>query len=185
MKLEFNRIDESDELAWPESYQEISQDSPALSVFTDFTVNPPLIIESTTAAYEAEEFMLKAHVKLKLVVDEKNKFLGVVAMEDLKHPDLLVRIAAVYNRESLTIGNVMRPRDTLEALCYADLEQATIGDVVTSLQEYNRQHCLVVDNALHLVRGLISVSDVARKLGVKIQPGHTSSFAKLYLSLHS
>jgi len=185
MKLEFTRIDESDDLAWPKNYEEISQDSPALSVFTDFTVNPPLIIESTTPAYEAEDFMLKAHVKLKLVVDEKNRFLGVVALEDLKHPDLLVRMAAVSNRERLTIGDVMRPTDTLEALCYADLEQATIGEVVTSLREYNRQHCLVVDNALHQVRGLISVSEVARKLKVKIQPGHTSSFADLYLSLRS
>jgi CBS domain containing-hemolysin-like protein len=184
MKLKFKRIDGDDHLAWPENHEEISQDSPALSVFTDFTVNQPLVLDFTTPAYEAEEFMLKAHVKLKLVVDEKNKFLGVVALEDLKHPDFLMRMAAVYNRESLTIGDVMRHRDTLEAFCYADLERATIGDVITSLQDCNRQHCLVVDKTVHQIRGLISLSDVARKLKVKIQPGHTSSFAELYVSLN-
>lgn len=185
MKLEFKRIAESDDLAWPKNYEEISQDSPALSVFTDFTVNQPLVIESTMPAYQAEEFMLKAHVKLKLVVDENKIFLGVVALEDLKHPDFLRRIAAVYNRESLTIGDVMRPRITLEALCYADLGQAAIDDVVTFLRDYKRQHCLVIDKVLHQVRGLISASDVARMLKVKIQPGHTPSFSELYISLHS
>lgn len=185
MKLEFSRIDKSVDLAWPENHQIVSQDSSSLSIFTDFTVTRPLLIESSASAYEAEEFMLKAHVKFKLVVNEQNKFLGVVAMEDLKRPDFLVRMAAVYNRESLKISDVMRPRDTLEALSYADLEQATIGDVVTFLQEYNYQHCLVIDKAMHLIRGLISVGDIARKLNAKTHPDRPSSFAELYFSLYS
>jgi CBS-domain-containing membrane protein len=182
MKLEFTEIDEIDYLMWPDNYQEISRDSPALSVFTDFKVRRPLILEPDTAAHEAEDFMLSAHVKLKLVVSEGNHFLGVVAMKDLRHPDFLTRIAAVYNRENLKVVDIMRPRATLDALAYADLEKATVGDIINSLQHYAHQHCLVVDKASHRLRGILSVSDIARKLKIKIELQHTPSFAELHLA---
>ena len=182
MKLEFTEIQEIDHLMWPENYQEISRDSPALSVFTDFKVRRPLILEPDTAAHEAEDFMLSAHVKLKLVVDDDSHFLGVVAMEDLRHPDFLARVAAVYTRDSLKVIDIMRPRDSLTALAYADLEKATVGDIINSLQHYVHQHCLVVDKASHRLRGIISVSDIARKLKIKIELQHTPSFAELHLA---
>ena len=182
MKLEFTKIEETDYLMWPKDYQEVTEASPALSVFTDFKVRRPLILEPDTPAHEAEVFMLSAHVKLKLVVSDGNHFLGVVAMKDLRHPDFLTRIAAVYNRENLKVVDIMRPRATLDALAYADLELATVGDIINSLQHYAHQHCLVVDKASHRLRGILSVSDIAKKLKIKIELQHTSSFAELHLA---
>ncbi|HDY84001.1 MAG TPA: hypothetical protein ENH48_13730 [Halieaceae bacterium] len=76
----------------------------------------------------------------------------------------------------------MRPRATLDALAYADLELATVGDIINSLQHYAHQHCLVVDKASHRLRGILSVSDIAKKLKIKIELQHTSSFAELHLA---
>jgi hypothetical protein len=85
---------------------EISEDSPCLNVFTDFKIHRPLVIESSTRAYLVEELMLKAHVRLKLVVEKDGHF----------------------------------------------------------LHGYTYQHCLVIDTNSNRVRGLISVSDIARRL---------------------
>ena len=183
MALEFHTAAKIDNLVWPENYREISEDSPCLDVFTDFQIHRPLVIESSTGAYLLEELMLKAHVRLKLVVDEDGHFLGVVALEDIQHPDFLMRIAAVYTRDSLMVSDVMRPKSTLNTLTFADIEQATVGEVIHFLQDYTYQHCLVIDTNSNLVRGLISVSDIARRLKIKIRVHNSPSFAELYLQV--
>jgi CBS domain containing-hemolysin-like protein len=164
MALEFHTAAEIDNLVWPENYREISEDSPCLNVFTDFKIHRPLVIESSTRAYLVEELMLKAHVRLKLVVEKDGHFLGVVALEGIQHPDLLMRIAAVYIRDCLMVSDVIRPKSTLNTLTFADIEQATVGEVIHFLHDYTYQHCLVIDTNSNRVRGLISVSDIARRL---------------------
>jgi CBS domain containing-hemolysin-like protein len=185
MGLEFYNAAKIDNLVWPENYREISQDSPCLNVFTDFKVHRPLTIEPSTRAYLLEELMLRAHVRLKFVVDEGGDFLGVVALEDIQHPDFLMRIAAVYTRDSLMVTDVMRPKSALNTLAFADIEQATVGEVIHFLQDYTYQHCLVIDTNSNRVRGLISVSDIARRLKIKIRVHDSPSFAELYLQAKS
>ncbi len=180
MTLKFYEAIDIDDLDWPDDYEEISKDSSCLHVLTDFKIQRPLIIESGIGAHVLEELMLTAHVRLKIVVDKDGHFLGVIALEDLKHPDFLSQMAAVYDEEKITVVDVMRPRSTLRALSFVDIEQATIWDVINFLQDYTYQHCLVIDTERKRLRGLISVSDVARKLKIRVRVQESPSFAQLY-----
>jgi CBS domain containing-hemolysin-like protein len=181
MTLKFHDADNIEGVVWPENYQEVTDDSSCLDVFTDFKIQRPLVIEPSTRAHLLEELMLKAHVRLKLVVEDGCRFMGVVALEDLKTPDFLTRIAAVYNREDLLVADVMRPKNTLKTLAFADIEQATVGELIDFLRDYTNQHCLVIEAGSNHVRGLISVSDIARQLKIKIRVHDSPSFAELYL----
>jgi len=48
------KTDAIDELACPTASTEITADSPAVEVFTDFNVHTPLLLEATTTAVEME-----------------------------------------------------------------------------------------------------------------------------------
>ncbi len=88
-KLSFSSCEHVSEIQWPSRLSEVSLNSKAIEVVTDFTMTRPLVIDSNTKAVEAEYLMKKAHVKLKLVVDEHNHFIGTLSFNDLNDQELI------------------------------------------------------------------------------------------------
>lgn len=109
------------ELAWPQSVDDVTPESPALEVFTDFTRTRPLVIDARTNAIDTEELMKNAHVRLKIVVDQDARFLGIVSLQDLNHQQILIKVAEGEKREELSVVDFMQPRNRLKGLEFADL----------------------------------------------------------------
>lgn len=170
-------------LAWPESGGEIDLDSPALRVFTDFLTTKPLILESAVSAVDAEKLMLTAHVRMKIVVDEDANFLGIVSLEDLNSHEFIVKIAQGDKREELSIVDFMKPKSRLKGFQYAELSNASIRDVVMALKDSDQQHCIVIDSEQRRIRGIISASDVVRKLRLPINILNDSIFSSIYRAI--
>lgn len=168
------------DLAWPEITHEITLNSSALEIFTDFKIVKPLLVQSTASALEAEKLMQHAHVRLKMVVDSNNHFAGIISLDDLHSQEVMKKVVAGYSREDLTIADFMTPKDKLKTFEYSDIEHATISDIIETLKLAGQQHCLVVEREAHRVRGVISASDIARKLKLPINIVIDSSFANIF-----
>lgn len=179
-KLPFYETQNVDELAWPETNKKITKNSSATKVFTDFNVQEPLVIEASMSAVEAEKLMQQTHVRLKLVVDSNNHFLGVVSLDDLNSQEVIKKLSAGYRREELSVADFMRPRSELKAFSYEEIAKATIGEIIHSLEGSGNQHALVIDRKSHKIRGIISSSDIARKLRLPIDIDNKSSFAHIF-----
>lgn len=173
-----------DQLVRPEEARSISVTSSACEVITDFTKTQPLMLLSSASAVEAEQLMRKTHVRLKLVIDDNACFLGVVGLEDLNSQEVIKKLAAGFTREDLTVADFMRPRSALRAFDINELERSTIADVVQALKSSGYQHCLVVDRKRHSIRGVISASDIARKLNLPLDLSCASNFAAIFAALH-
>ena len=180
--LQFYDAEQVDELVWPENYQQVTEDSPALAIFTDFRTHVPLVIDSSVRALDAEQHMFEAHVRLKLVVDKNNAFMGVVALEDLDKQEIMKKVVQGHKREDLRVTDMMRPKQTLKVIDYEELKTAHVSHVIAALQKYGHQHCLVVDRVKHQIRGLVSASDIARKLKIAIAVHESPKFTELYLA---
>jgi CBS domain containing-hemolysin-like protein len=178
--LTFYDISPVDELAWPELNDKVSLDSSALEVFTDFKQVKPLVIESSTSAVDAEKLMQKSHVRLKIVVGDSNHFLGIVSLEDLNSQEVLKRVFEGQNREELAVTDFMRQRSSLKAVDYYELARASINTLIDALKSNGQQHCLVVDQAQHEIRGVISASDIARKLHLPLNIMSDSTFVEIF-----
>ena len=168
------------ELAWPQAKQQITRNSPATQVFTDFYQYEPLVIEASMSALETEKLMQQSHVRLIFVVDRNGHFLGVVSLYDLGTQEVMKKLSEGYQREELFITDFMRPRNSLKAFSYAEISTATIGDIINSLQGSGQQHALVIDRESHKIRGIISASDITRKLKLPIDIDNKSSFAHIF-----
>ncbi|MFT5612112.1 MAG: nitrous oxidase accessory protein NosD [Arenicella sp.] len=71
-------VEDTDELAWPQINSRLSLNSPSIAFFTDSSRHRPLVIDATVTALEAELLMKTAHVRLKFMVSEETRFLGIV-----------------------------------------------------------------------------------------------------------
>ncbi|MEQ8691359.1 MAG: CBS domain-containing protein [Pseudomonadales bacterium] len=166
-------------VASPERDQNTSLESPALEVFTDFRQYQPLLIDADVSVEEVERHMIRAHVKLKLVLDAQDQLLGVVSFRDLRGERYQHLIGQGTARSAIKVRDVMTPRAELRALAYAELTDARVGDVVETLRSEHCQHFVVIDEELEAVRGLLSASDLARRLHVPIEITHAPTFAEI------
>jgi CBS domain-containing protein len=178
-------VDMFDALVWPDEYQGITLQSPAMAVLTDFRKSKPFVIDEGNSATEAEKLMLEEHVRLKIVVNKNNEFLGVISLEDINSQEVMKRIAEGAERSELSVANFMRPKMALKVIQFCELQKASVADVVDVLKSNGLQHCLVVDREKHQIRGIISASDLARGLRIPLNLSTSPSFLDIFKAVHN
>jgi CBS-domain-containing membrane protein len=166
----------------------VKLDDEAVSVMTDLTRVTAVIILSGDTVDEAHRRMIQRGVRLLLVVDQDRKLVGLVTASDLLgEKPVLAASERGLQREELMVRDIMVPQERLEVLDMADLRTAKVGHVVATLRKAGRQHALVVERdtgGRQLVRGLFSVTQIARQLGVVIQTSEVArTFSEIELTL--
>ena len=167
------------------SSERVTLESPALQVMTDFTRVTPATIRPQAPLDGANQFMITRGVRLLLVADDQEKVLGVISATDiLSERAMRVAIERGLRRDELTVADVMTPAEQVEVISYPEVESARVGHVLETLRRAGRQHALVVDfdelparglldapSRRAMVRGIFSLSQIARQLGVAVQTG--------------
>jgi CBS domain-containing protein len=164
----------------------VTPESPAMQVMTDLTRVSPATIRPQAPLSGANQFMITRGVRLLLVVDEQHDtILGVITASDLlgERP-MLVATGRGLRRDELAVADVMTPATQVEVIALADVEGSRVGHVLETLRRAGRQHALVVDYDMlppaglleratlrTMVRGIFSISQIARQLGVALPPG--------------
>ena len=172
-----------DELVWPNAQLSVPKNTPALNILTDFRHNLPRVIGANVKAVDVEAMMKLAHVKMKLVVDTNNKFVGLITLSDLTEENLLKKVNKSTHRDELLVSDFMHPRESLKCFDYNELAHATVSDVLETQKNNHQQHCLVIDRQKHEIRGLISARDVARLIQRSFDIEEHLSFEALFKEL--
>ena len=151
----------------------VTPESPAVQVMTDLTRVAPATIRREAPLGAANQFMITRGVRLLLVTDDHESVLGVITASDiLSERPMRVAIDRGLRRDELTVADVMTAAEQVEVIDFADVEAARVGHVLETLRRAGRQHALVVEpGARTMVRGIFSLSQVARQLGVAVQTG--------------
>ena len=163
----------------------VTAESPAMQVMTDFTRTAPATIRPQAPLAGANQFMITRGVRLLLVVDEREDVLGVITATDiLGERPMRVAVERGMRRDELTVADIMIPAAQVEVIALPDLAAARVGHVLETLRRAGRQHALVVDfddipsgrpltppGRRAMVRGIFSLSQIARQLGVSVTTG--------------
>jgi len=88
----------------------------------------------------------------------------VVSLDIRNNQKVIKRLSEGYTREELSIDEFMIPKVKLKAFDYEQIACASINNVIEALKENGQQRCLVLDRNEHKIRGIISASDIVRKL---------------------
>jgi CBS domain-containing protein len=149
----------------------VTLESPAVDAMTDLARVSPAIIRPQAPLGGANQFMITRGVRLLLVVDERDAILGVITATDiLGERSMQVAIERGQRRDDLSVADVMTPAADVEVIALADVEGSRVGHVLETLRRLGRQHALVAD-ADNMVRGIFSISQIARQLGVALPAG--------------
>jgi CBS domain containing-hemolysin-like protein len=151
----------------------VTAEAQAVQVMTDLTRVAPATIRPQAPLAGANQFMITRGVRLLLVADDQENVLGVISASDiLSERPMRVAIERGLRRDELTVADVMTPAEQVEVIDYADVAPARVGHVLETLRRAGRQHALVVENDGRVwVRGIFSISQIARQLGVAVAPG--------------
>lgn len=153
-----------------ERIEHVDLSSPARLVVTDFLDNEPLMMNLDIAVDEAIQAMRRAHVRSILVTDSQNRFRGIITVADLESRKVLsLATSSGQARSDLSIGDLMTPRSKLVGVPISAIDGGTIGELLQTLKNEGRPHMLVVDPATQSIRGIISASDIARRLRVSVE----------------
>ena len=162
----------------------VTLEDTALSVITDFQRVTAIIILPGDSVDEAHRRMIQRGVRLLLVVDQDRRVVGVITANDIlgEKPMQLLAQGGI-RREELMVRDIMIPQERIEVLRLSDLRSAKVGHVVATLRNSGRQHAMVVDlqaNGRQIVRGVFSATQIARQLGIALQPGEIArTFAEI------
>ena len=184
-KLKLIALDNIDHIVKPDDFEQITLDSPAKMIFTDFKEFNPLTIDDNTKAIDALRLMRKAHVHLKIVTSDTSDFVGIISSVDVSEQRIMHETTLGHAREEILVSDVMLPRQELMAFDIYELEQATVNDVINVLKQNGLRHCIVIDTKNHHIRGIISSSDIARKLNVPIEISSNVTFAKIFNAINA
>jgi CBS domain containing-hemolysin-like protein len=171
-------------LVHPEEFNEITLHSPALTIFTDFKKHMPLEIEADTPAIQVQYLMRKTHVHMQLVVDDNDELIGLINSSDLDDQKLLILQNKGIDRGQILVKDLMLPRAEIKVLDFKQLISATIADIVGALKQKGAQHCLVVDSEHKQIRGLISASDIARRLHIPLKIELPTTFVDIFVAVN-
>jgi CBS domain-containing protein len=163
----------------------VGAESPAVLVMTDLARVAPATIRPQAPLAGANQFMITRGVRLLLVTDDHENVLGILTATDiLSERPMRAATDRGLRRDELTVADVMTPAEQVEVLAYADVEGARVGHVLETLRRGGRQHALVVDfdqipsgrplappTRRTMVRGIFSISQIARQLGVAVPAG--------------
>jgi CBS-domain-containing membrane protein len=162
-----------------------AMDSPAIEVMTDLTMVSAATILPQLSLAQAEKQMIQQGVRMLFVASEMPCIDGIVTVSDMHGPDALQLVQQRQIRHGdLRVSDVMTPLQSLDAIEYASLLRATVGQVVATLKQFGRHHLLVIEDATAKsparVRGIVSDSQVQRQLGT---PLHLTTIATTFAEI--
>ena len=167
----------------------VTMDSPAVLVMTDLKRVAAAVISPQDTMDTAHAFMIQRGVRMLLAVDNEQSLAGIITTNDIlgEKPVRLAQDRRIKHTDIL-VADVMTPAERLEAFDMHAVQTARVGQVVASLQHARRHHALVLQTPANggkrEVRGIFSLSQMARQLGVALQlPEQAKSFAEIEASL--
>jgi CBS domain-containing protein len=159
----------------------VQANSPATDVMTDLSRVAAVTIAVGDNVDAAQLAMHTHRVRALFVINDARVIIGIITANDLsgERPIQIAQNRGVRHADVL-VSEVMTPANLLEAMELHDVQQVRVGDVVETLKRSGRQHALVIESgppdapaATRTVRGIFSLTQIARQLGLPPQVGYS------------
>jgi len=117
--------------------------------------------------------MIRYGVRMLLVLDSNDQVAGLLTASDVlgeKPMRFLQNMGGTH--ADIMVRDIMTTQRELEVVKREDVQQAEVGQIVSTLKKSGRQHALVAVEAAdgkQTVCGIFSITQIARQLGAEVQ----------------
>ena len=163
-------------------------DDPAVTVMTDLTRVPAVMVDPEVDIEAAMRIMIRRNVRSLFVVDVNNEIVGLITATDLLGEKPLQHLQQYGGRRgNIRVRELMTPHARLEVLSMAEVARARVGHILATLRHAGRQHAMAVEDGpdgRHFVRGVFSASQLEKQLGHPVAAGAVAhTFAEIVAAL--
>lgn len=153
--------------------KQLTPDSPAMSVLTDFSQVMPQSIAGDTPIDEAHLKMRHGGIRLLFVMDKQSHCVGVLTAKEVIGTRRINLAMQQRNleRSEVTAAMIMTPWEKLSAMPLEQLAALTVEDLVLSMESFTEQHLLITEHKPGQelsVRGIISATDIQAAMGSRL-----------------
>lgn len=159
--------------------------SPASQVFIDFDHRQPMVLEQGVSVDDAAYLLRITHAKLKLVVDKKDQFRGIVSLRDIDSVKVLATASAMgVSRTDLVVKDIMTPAHRLQGISKRVLDRVSVSDLVEAMEFEGARYLMVLDETGELC-GMVSADEIAHRLGKNLDVTPVAKgFNEVFSALH-
>ena len=164
------KVPAASRVAEPAPPERVGLDDPAFSVMTDLRTVRAATTTPSELMTRAHAQMIQRGVRLLFVIDREGGIAGVITATDLlgEKPLRFSQTNGVPHGE-IQVSDIMTPASMLDAIPLQEVAQMRVGHIVATHKAVRRQHLMVTEDGGRRVRGLFSLSQIARQLGVNLQ----------------
>lgn len=156
------------ELAGTSPVKKVDLDSPAIDVMTDLRRVEALTTTEDVSIDDAQKMMIDYGVRSLIVVDVEHKVAGIITATDILSDKPMQHIhTRGLLHSDLEVRDIMTPAAEIDVIDLKDVLSACVGQVIETLEQHDRQHALVVDQAEdghQRVCGIFSSTQIARQM---------------------
>ncbi len=118
----------------------VTADDPAVSVMTDLTEVPAVLVDPDVDIEAAMRIMVRRNVRSLFAVNVDNEIVGLITATDLLGEKPLQHIQQFGGRRAdIRVRELMTPHSRLEVLPMATVARARVGHVVATLRQAGRE----------------------------------------------
>lgn len=161
-------------LARPERAPEVLHtDDPAFKGMFDFNFLHAIVAMSETNLPRAREIFEVGNIHILPVIDNARRFIGLVGMADVIG-DRPIKVASDLGVpvNDLTVNDIMTRSRDLIVLHWEDVEVATIGNIITTMNARPLRYAVVLstpdDDGVRCVRGIFTRHHLSKHIGEDI-----------------
>jgi len=164
------------------AHQALNEQSPAIAAMQHIDDHHLWSLPQEMSVADARKRLLSAPGIVFLVTDASGRWQGVVGASELAPDRILTMVSKTVTPFSLTLADVMQPRDKLQAVTLNELQFATVVDVLRTLSSTAARRLLVVD-ADDKLCGIIDADDITEQLSLPAKPKQSLA-AEIVHQLH-
>ncbi len=149
----------------------ITEESPAVKVMSDLKLTTPATTQQSSTLKNANQQMISRGVRMLFVVDETRQLQGIITSNDLLGEKPIQHMRNFHcGTHEITVKELMTPLGEIEILDYSDIEQARVGDIISTLKESGRHHALIgnyQDDGSLTICGTFSLSHISQLMNTQ------------------
>ncbi len=143
----------------------------AVNLMIDFKIITPLCITDDHTMFQARMKMQQSNLHIILVFNDQDELVGLLSQEQIlsEDPIKMIHDTRITSRKEVPITQVMTPIESIQAINLYNLEHASVGSAIKTLNEWQQDYALVVEidqtNLNRNVRGVLLASHIRSQLG--------------------
>lgn len=158
----------------------INEQSPALHVFEDFSVRPPLLVPEDMDYVHLKDVFQSTHRHYVLVEGRSGKLTGLVSVEDVLGPRSMIKAYECGSSvRDQTARDLMIPVSVLPAISQIRARKAQVGDIVSTMKRLSVSVLLVTKDG-ETIEGVFSLKTISAVLPLELSnPLRAGSVAEI------